>query len=169
MMTQHILMSCAAALAAFTPAALGIDTPAQPAPSQMPLMVQHWVADNSAAILVEPLAEGDFNAHPFIRRHDDGEAHLLFGRVAHSTTPECKIGSLVLLELPGESEHKPGMWRLVQFHHTQKLTADGSAYYIMGLDFTVFRAEVLLRARDELQGVWKEMAEMVADGDPGCR
>ncbi len=106
---------------------------------------------------------GYLNSHPFTRGTSDGPATLVIGRVVLSTSDAYKTGTLVLLEVPGAVTSADGVWWIAAARKdTLPLTEDGSAIFICGLDFNCCPGNKILRHKDKLQGIWKEMADLVA-------
>ncbi len=160
--------------ALFTPSALAEAAALPPPLAEHALLRLMWRESQGSILLVraekQPGDAGNqLNTHPFKRMHDEPHT-LLFTRVQHSTTAEVKPGTLVLLELQATVAHMPeSEWMLVAMRgDAVSLTADGSALFIPGYDWNMCPASELLQHADALQGIWKEMADVVRPPAPTC-
>ncbi len=119
-------------------------------------------AEHTTQNAVHAYLAGGLNSDPFTRGTPCGTATLVIGKVALSTSADYKPGTLVLLEVPGDVSSADGVWWIAAARKdTLPLTEDGSAIFICGLDFNCCPGNKILRHKDKLQGVWKEMAELV--------
>ncbi len=164
--TMKIVYTCialAAALFSSTAAANAVPAP----PLEHAVLKLMWGESRGAVLLVraDPQLGGkecSLNKHSFCRMHDE-EHTLLFAHVQLSTTPGVKPGTLVMLELPTTMAQEPDSeFMLVALRDDViRLTEDGSALFVPGYDWNMCRGSELLKHEDALQGIWKEMAELV--------